>query len=68
MFNVGDVVQLKSGGMSMTVSDSSSAGVQCTWFTAKGDLKSVRFDPAMLKEAETPMTLEELIIGSGEQS
>ena len=67
MFSVGDVVQLKSGGVSMTISDSSDTGVQCNWFTAKGDLKSVGFDPAMLKAAKLPATLEELVIAATEQ-
>jgi len=68
MFNVGDVVQLKSGGISMTVADSSNVGVQCSWFTANGALKSVRFDPEMLREAEIPTTLEQLVCGLGDKS
>lgn len=64
MFNVGDTVQLRSGGISMTVSAISKDSLQCQWFTATGLLKSAQFDPAMLKEAAPPVTLEELIAGS----
>lgn len=33
-YNVGDIVQLKSGGPKMTVSNPNSGGrVQCHWFT-----------------------------------
>ena len=64
MFKVGDIVQLRSGGISMTVSAISKDSVQCQWFTANSLLKSAQFDPAMLKEAAQPVTLEELIAGS----
>ncbi len=52
----------------MTVADSSNGIVQCNWFTAKGDLKSAKFDTAMLREAEIPMTLEQLVCGFEEQA
>ena len=66
MFSVGSVVQLKSGGVTMTVSNSIDAIVECTWFTPKGDLKSASFAPTMLKQATRHLTLEELITGDTE--
>lgn len=47
-FNVGDVVQLKSGGPLMTVEEiEGSASLYCIWFD-KTDQKSGRFNPATL--------------------
>lgn len=50
-FKVGDVVQLKSGGPRMTVSEVDSDGVTCSWF-AGTDNKIGHF-PADALEAYT---------------
>jgi uncharacterized protein YodC (DUF2158 family) len=48
-FNVGDVVQLKSGGPFMTVNNADVQGeVECVWFE-NNDQKYGRFNPAVLK-------------------
>lgn len=50
-FNVGDVVQLKSGGPLMTVSYADSNKVLCLWFNRSGEAfetKQTELKPAML--------------------
>ena len=48
-FNVGDVVQLKSGGPRMTVSRVVSDGtVEASWFSENGDLDERSFPAGML--------------------
>lgn len=37
-FQAGEVVVLKSGGISMTVADVGDDGVQCLWLGEEGDL------------------------------
>jgi len=37
-FQAGEVVVLKSGGMSMTVAEVGDDGVQCLWLGEEGDL------------------------------
>lgn len=54
-FQVGDVVQLKSGGPHMTVSlirSDDDGRVECTWFDAKGIECGSVFAPALLKKVE----------------
>ena len=46
-FNVGDVVQLKSGGPSMTVGEVDGADVWCVWFD-KTEKKTGSFNAATL--------------------
>lgn len=46
-FNVGDVVQLKSGGPVMTVSEVDGTNIWCIWFD-KTDQKGGSFHPATL--------------------
>ena len=50
-FQIGEVVQLKSGGPKMTVSETNDAGmVMCTWFDPKKVLKKEAFDQSLLKQ------------------
>lgn len=42
MFQIGDVVQLKSGGPKMTVESMDTDGVKCVWFD-KNDSKAAVF-------------------------
>ena len=50
MFKAGDVVQLKSGGPLMTVSEVNGSIVHCRWFVGAEE-KSSSFSPEMLKAA-----------------
>jgi uncharacterized protein YodC (DUF2158 family) len=52
-FVVGDVVQLKSGGQSMTVEEVDGADVSCVWFDGKNRLRHT-FDAATLKTYVRP--------------
>ena len=58
-FNVGDVVQLKSGGPLMTVNgtgDDSMTGefkVYCTWFDQKGKQTQSTFVPDVLNREDS---------------
>lgn len=55
---IGDVVQLKSGGPTMTVSYESDDrdSVGCTWFTTDNmERHYADFNPATLKRWESPM-------------
>ncbi len=56
-FNVGDVVQLKSGGPSMTVTQVGEKGgtlkVFCTWFDKTGERKYGSFEPDTVETLET---------------
>jgi len=49
---VGDVVQLKSGGPTMTVNQITSGTAYCQWFDKDGALKNGGFQPQQLKKAE----------------
>ncbi|TCB79334.1 DUF2158 domain-containing protein [Acinetobacter sp. ANC 3781] len=52
---VGDVVQLKSGGSLMTVSEVNDAGwSECTWFDKDGVVKKHYFLMVTLQKHETP--------------
>lgn len=53
MFNVGDLVQLKSGGPAMTVAGIDSQSVDCTWFDGP-KLTSGSFIAGTLKKYEPP--------------
>ena len=50
-FNIGDTVQLKSGGPIMTVDGDGDygIGVKCKWFDTHQELKSNSFAEASLK-------------------
>jgi uncharacterized protein YodC (DUF2158 family) len=48
-FKVGNVVQLKSGGPTMTVRETKEK-VDCQWFDDKGELKQRAFDEGVLKK------------------
>ncbi|PMN20833.1 hypothetical protein BCT41_22825 [Vibrio splendidus] len=43
MFNLGDCVQLVSGGPIMAVSDIDGNSIECQWFDQKGELKVSEF-------------------------
>ncbi len=51
MFKVGDVVQLKSGGPKMTVSEIDSDGVFCQWFH-NSRVQTADFAPEQLRNAD----------------
>lgn len=55
-FNVGDIVQLKSGGPGMTVAAVNGDKIDCTWFAydAATCTHSDTFKTAMLKAWEKP--------------
>jgi uncharacterized protein YodC (DUF2158 family) len=42
-FEVGDTVQLKSGGPVMTITEIEGTQVWCTWFTPEGKLETGTF-------------------------
>jgi uncharacterized protein YodC (DUF2158 family) len=49
-YKAGDVVELKSGGPQMTVSETNDAGmVLCTWFDSKKVLQEKAFDQELIK-------------------
>jgi uncharacterized protein YodC (DUF2158 family) len=52
MFKAGDVVQLKSGGPLMTVSEVDGNSVHCRWFSANEE-KASSFPSELLKPADT---------------
>jgi uncharacterized protein YodC (DUF2158 family) len=53
-FKIGDVVKLKSGGPSMTVSSLESNGeLWCVWF-ANNESKGTGFKPDMLEPVKKP--------------
>ena len=52
-FKIGDVVQLKSGGPSMTVSGKSGEQLACQWYTgAEYGYSTSYFAPETLRKAE----------------
>jgi uncharacterized protein YodC (DUF2158 family) len=51
-FDVGSVVQLKSGGPFMTVIEASGGGVTCTWFDDDDKLQNVTLPAVALKPYE----------------
>lgn len=53
-FNVGDLVRLKSGGPTMTVSNPVAirSECECQWFDDAGKLQKGRFVPLSLEVAE----------------
>ncbi len=56
-FQVGDVVQLKSGGPKMTVSvirSDDDGRVECAWFDDKGVERGGVYQPALLKMVGEP--------------
>jgi uncharacterized protein YodC (DUF2158 family) len=52
MFQPGDIVALKSGGQSMTVSAVSDENVECIWIGEEGDFFRETVPAAVLKAAE----------------
>jgi uncharacterized protein YodC (DUF2158 family) len=53
MFKKGEVVQLKSGGPLMGVSDVDGNTVHCRWFDKNNEEKSSSFPAEMLQAAST---------------
>ena len=51
-FALGDIVELKSGGLPMTVVGLSPQGVDCQWQDAEGRAQSVTWNPIALTKAE----------------
>ena len=50
MFNIGDVVLLKSGGPVMTIDNDNGDGTYwCQWFDKNGELKGASFKGETLK-------------------
>ena len=47
-FNVGDVVQMRSGGPFMTVREARPESVACAWFDAQNIEREAEFKPEML--------------------
>lgn len=51
----GDVVQLKSGSLKMTIEDVKEEGyVICMWFDGQGDLKREKFHKDLLRIWQPP--------------
>lgn len=50
-FEVGEIVQLKSGGPKMTIEGQADAMVSCTWFDGGKQVRS-RFVAKTLKKSE----------------
>jgi len=55
-FQVGDVVQLKSGGPNMTVKRLMGIGVDCVWFDGQRLAQSAWFESDLLTKVENPET------------
>ena len=53
-FEVGDTVQLKSGGPIMTVEALMGVDIFCTWFDEQKQLQREEFDSAVLKKFRLP--------------
>jgi uncharacterized protein YodC (DUF2158 family) len=51
-FQIGDVVELKSGGPDMTVESIEEVKVLCIWFD-KADMKQARFPSDTLQKVQT---------------
>ena len=50
-FEIGDVVQLKSGGPNMTVSNAATSGIACVYYNQiKGEMVRETFYPAQLRQ------------------
>ena len=53
-FGPGDIVELKSGGPPMTVTNAEDDVIEATWFTGAGEHRAGNFDPAVLQKVEGP--------------
>jgi uncharacterized protein YodC (DUF2158 family) len=60
VFEIGDVVRLKSGGHLMTVVSIDQGSVTCDW-SVRGDIKSKSFPAAALEPADPPLSLEAML-------
>jgi uncharacterized protein YodC (DUF2158 family) len=54
LFNIGDIVRLKSGGPKMTVSGYTQISdvVICQWFNSNGELQRSRFRESSLESGK----------------
>lgn len=57
-FTLGDVVELKSGGLPMTIVGLNSQGVNCQWQDAEGRPQSAIWNVVALKEPERNSKLD----------
>ena len=58
-FQIGDVVEMKSGGPQMTVKKIGDDGVECVWFDEKKRVQqSDVFDPATLQRPPNPFDID----------
>lgn len=54
-FQIGDVIELKSGGPKMTVSAISESGVlECTWFNSENMIQTGHFNKALVQIYKKP--------------
>ena len=65
-FGPGDVVQMRAGGMPMTVRKATKANVSCDWHNEGGELCSADFPPPMLLICSVEMEIEVELVGSDE--
>lgn len=56
IFELGTVVQLKSGGPKMTVSRIKDENIECTWFNKDNQMVSSEFNVMLLYVPEPIMT------------
>lgn len=54
MWKNGDLVQLKSGGPTMTVKKTMGSSIYCIWFSTEGVLQEAVFPPDLLVSALPP--------------
>ena len=59
-FKIGDLVQITSGGLAMTVADITDSGIECWWLEGRKQRSHI-FKSDALKEASPPLTLEALV-------
>jgi uncharacterized protein YodC (DUF2158 family) len=55
-YQIGDVVELKSGGPDMTVTEVRGAFVSCKWFDYEQHLQSDYFKQTVLRRSPTSST------------
>jgi len=52
-FSIGDIVQLKSGELKMTVKEVHESWALCAWHNANLDPKQERYDLRLLRKAKS---------------
>jgi uncharacterized protein YodC (DUF2158 family) len=63
-FEIGDIVELRSGGGEMTLEEVGQNSVTCRWRTKAGSVKRDKFPPACLRKAQAPFSLNVSNLGS----